>query len=138
MLWQIQNNSLIAASAAAEGYLSANSGLVDLLPVSAQKRRSMDANAKYWAWCGQVERDRGWQPGDAHRWHKWQYGLAILTRKHPAYRDRLMGMLRALDYEQRLEAMDLITCTSEFTTCEMSEFMAAVQRHWAGQGVILD
>lgn len=138
MIFHAANNTLTPADNAARRYMDGREGTVDLLPVSASKRRSLDANAKYWAWCHQVEQAQGWQPGDAHRYAKWSWGLAILTRKHPEYRDRLLSMLRDLPYEQRLEAMDLIAATSQFTTAEMSEYMDAVQTHWARQGVVLE
>lgn len=138
MLFQIDNNTLRPANVTAERYVQARSGQVDLMPVSTTKRRSLDQNRLYWAWCHEVEQAQGWKPGDAHRYHKWHYGLAILTHKHPEYRDRLMAMLRALEYEQRLNAMDLISCTSMFTVSEMQTYLDTIQQHWAEQGILLE
>jgi len=138
MLFTVDNNILTPASRSAANWLSGQTGTVDLSPVSKITRRSLDANAKYWAWCRQIEAELGWEPGDAHRWQKWQWGLAILTEKHPEYRDRLMAMLRPLPYEQRLAAMDLISCTSQFSVEEMQRLMDTAQRHWASQGIALE
>ena len=138
MLFTIDNNILTPASRSAANWLAGQAGTVDLSPVSKAKRRSLDANAKYWTWCRQIEAEAGWEPGDAHRWHKWQWGLAILTEAHPEYRDRLMAMLRPLPHEQRLAAMDLISCTSQFSVEEMQRLMDTVQRHWASQGIVLE
>ena len=138
MLFTVHNSTLIPASRSAEGWLAGRSGTVDLLPVSKARRRSLDQNAKYWAWCAQVEREQGLEPGDAHRLHKWRWGLALLTERHPEYRERLLSMLRHLDEDQRMAAMDLVTCTSQLTVEEFQRLMDSVQRHWSGMGVILE
>lgn len=138
MIFTAGNNTLTPVCRAATAYMADRDGLVDLVPVSKAKRRSLDANAKYWTWCAQVEREHGMEPGECHRLNKWTFGLAILTRSHPEYRDKLLSMLRQLDYESRLAAMDLVTCTSEFSVGEMNEYMDATQRHWSAQGTYLE
>jgi len=138
VIFAAKDNVLTPVNNAAKAWLDGKEGNVDLLPISQAKRRSLDANAKYWQWCGIIERENGYNPGEAHRLHKWWWGLAILTRKHPEYRDRLLAMLREMEYTKRLEAMDLITCTSQFSQTEFAEFMDAVQRYWAQQGIVLE
>ena len=139
MKFTVHNNTLVP-EANAEAWLAKqeNGCTVELKQLTREVIRSNEQNAKYWAWCGQVEKEQGMNPGDAHRLHKWQFGLAILTRKHPEHRVRLLDMLRAMGYEDRLKAMDLITCSSQFNTAEMQEFMDTVQRHWAEQGIVLN
>ena len=137
MLFTAQSNTLTPASRAAEQWLAGKQGAVELKPVTQAQKRSAEANAKYWAWCAQIESETGNEPGWAHRYHKLEIGLAILTRKHPEYRDKLIGLIRPLGYDDRLAAMDFISCTSQFSRSEMSEFMDAVQRHWAENGIEL-
>jgi len=139
MKFTVHNNTLIP-EANAEAWLAKqeNGSTVELKQLTREVIRSNEQNAKYWAWCGQVEKEQGYEAGYAHRWHKYQFGLAILSRKHPEYRDKLMAMLRKMDYEDRVASMDLITCTSQFNTSEMQEFMDTVQRHWAEQGIVLN
>ena len=139
MIFRANNGTLTPETATARAWVDKRHGqAVDLDPVSRTRRRSMDANNKYFAWCAQVDRELGWEPGEAHRYCKWHYGLAILTEHHPEYRDRLMALLRPLPNEERLAAMDLITCTSLFSVAEFTTYMDAMQRHFAAEGVVLE
>jgi len=141
MLFRCTSNDscLRPAHLAATQYVAAHDGqTVDLVPVSKARRRSLDQNALSHAWYAEIEQAMCWEPGDAKRYCKWHIGLAILTETHPQYRDRLYAMLRALPYEQRLAAMDVVSCTSLFTVSEMQRYMDAVQRHFAEQGVVLE
>ena len=137
MLFAVTNGMLEPADYAARAFVDGRTGTVDLERVSAVKRRSMDQNRLYWAWCGDIARSQGWDAEYAHCYNKWHYGLAILARKHPEYRDTMMQMLRRLEYETRLKAMKLVACTSEFTVEMMTEYLDTVQRHWAAEGVKL-
>jgi hypothetical protein len=137
MQFTVNNNSLIPADRTAEIWLNKQQGQVELKPVSKARRRSLDANAKYWQWCHTIEQEMGWDAGESHRYNKWFFALPILTRDYPDKRESLLSMLRKLEYEKRLQAMDLIACTSMFTVSEMQEFMDTVQRKWAEQGIEL-
>jgi len=138
MIFSAKDNVLYPIDDSAKRFLDGKSGEIDMVPVTKAKRRSLEANAKYWAWCHGIEQAHGMDPGEAHRYNKWYFGLPVLTRAHPEYRDKLLSMLRALDYEDRLAAMDLVQCTSLFSTSEMTDYMDAVQRHWAAEGVVLE
>ena len=135
-----EQGTLAPIGTAARAWLAKreSGAVVELVAVSAAKRRSNEQNRLYWAWCAQIEREQGWEPGAAHRWHKWRWGLALLTERHPEYRARLMAMLRHLPEAERLAAMDLVACTSAFTVDEMTRFLDAVHAHWAGEGVELE
>ena len=133
----VQNKTLHPANRATEIWTEKHEGeTVEVRLVSAAQRRSLDANAKYWQWCHLIEVELGYETGHVHRYNKWNFGLPILTREHPEYRERLLAMLRPLDYERRLQAMDLIACTSQFNRTEMKEYMDSVQKHWIEQAGI--
>jgi len=111
---------------------------VELINISATKKRSLEANSKYWKWCYEVGVMVGMETAEVHNYNKWHIGLSILTQSHPEHRDKLLKLTEGMDYEERINAMELIRCTSVFSVSEMRQYMDAVQRHWSEQGVLLD
>jgi len=138
MIFSAKDGLLHPVDLGAKTWISGREGNVDIMPLSKGKRRSLDANAKYWAWCHEIEQQGGYDTGYAHKYNKWHFGLAILTRKYPELRARLLSMLREMSYDDRLDAMDLIDCTRKFTVTEMSEYMDTVQRHWVTNGIVIE
>jgi len=138
MLFDAKNGTLTPADQHARIYMDGRDGVVDLVPLSKVKRRSIEQNKLYWRWIADIAAFEGYSSEYAHGYHKWHHGLAILAREHPEYRDTLMAMLRPLDYDTRIKAMQLVTCTSEFTTEQMTEYLDTIQRHWAKQGLVLE
>jgi len=139
MLFTCTQGKLTPFDTEAEKLVEKQEGKVlDMRRLTKDKRRTLDQNALYHAWCSQVEREHGMDPGYAHRLHKYMWGLAILRERYPAQVGHLRTLMVGLDYETRLEMMEIMPCSSKFQVKEMTRFMDAVQRHWAGEGTVLE
>lgn len=141
MLFHADNNTLTPADRKAEKWLSGRSGKVDLQPVSATKRRNLDQNAKYHAWCAEVAYHLPEQyetPIDVHRYVKLSIGLKVLYADDIEKWEDLRFMLMSIPREKRLEASDLLQCTRLLTVGQMKQIMDWMEIHFAEQGVILD
>ena len=138
MLFTCNNGGLSPFDTEAEKLVAAQDGkTLDMKRITKASRRSLESNAKYHAWCAQVEREHGMDPGYAHRLHKYMWGLAILRERYPSQVGHLRTLMIGLGYETRLEMMEIMPCSSKFKVKEMTRFMEAVQRHWAGEGTVL-
>ena len=139
MLFTVDNMTLKPASRGAESWLAGRAGTVDIEPVSKTRRRSLEQNAKYRAWCAQIDADTCNEPGWAHGYNKYHVGFAILLQRKP---ERRQTIIEAIGNRQGdalyLMLSWLVPCTSEYTAAEMTMFMDAVQRHWAQEGVVLE
>jgi len=100
--------------------------------------RSLDQNRTMWLWAAEVEQQTQQETADEvqRRW-KLHHGVPILRRDSQEFRELYDATLKALPYELKLKAMRLIPVTSEMKVPQMAEFMSAVQRECAEQGIRL-
>lgn len=100
--------------------------------------RSLEQNALQFMWANETAQQRGDCTFNEVRcdW-KLRHGVPILRRDNAdfcAFYDR---SLKHLPFEQKLVAMQFIPVTSEMGVRQMTEYLDAVQRECAEQGVIL-
>lgn len=100
--------------------------------------RSLEQNALQFMWANETAQQRGDCDFNQVRcdW-KLRHGVPILRRDNPdfcAFYDR---SLKRLPFDQKLVAMQFIPVTSEMGVRQMTEYLDAVQRECAEQGIIL-
>lgn len=122
----------------AQDYLAAlfaRHKFISFTPAVSKKKRSLDQNAHSHVWYAQLaetlpEDDaRGWK-----RYCKLVCGVPLLRAESEQFRalyDKCI--LRALTYEEKLEAMDILPVTSLMSTLQMDKFMHDVQAHFIGR-----
>ena len=70
---------------------------------------------------------------------KLRFGVPILRAENEAFRLSYDRVIKALPYEQKLDAIKAfdLPVTRLMTVKQMTAFMDEMQRHWSGQGVRL-
>ena len=70
---------------------------------------------------------------------KLRFGVPILRAENEAFKVSYDRVIKALTYEQKLEAVKAfdLPVTRLMTVKQMTAFMDEMQRHWIGQGVRL-
>ena len=99
------------------------------------KDRSLDQNAISHAWYEQVARElREDDARGVKRYCKLHFGVPILRAEDDEFRAAYDGsILRTMNYEQKLAAMDILPVTSRMTTAQLSRYMEEVQAHYWGR-----
>jgi hypothetical protein len=103
------------------------------------KGRTVDQNSISHAWYAQVARElREDNKRGVKRFCKLHFGVPILRAEDDEFREAYDSTVRkALTYEQKLVAMDMLPVTSRMTTKQLSEYMVDVQDHYRARGVQL-
>jgi hypothetical protein len=80
-----------------------------------------------------------WHPGQGKRHCKYHIGLPILSRDPflQKYTKRISEMLKPMNYGERLEMMDFMSCTSLMDVKQKTEYMDWMVRDFAEQGLEL-
>jgi len=103
------------------------------------KDRSLHQNALSHAWYEQVSREL---PDDtAEGWKcfcKLHCGVPILRRDDEDFRAAYDASIKAMAYETKLKAMQILPVTSIMTTAQLTEYLEAVQELFQGKGVFLE
>ncbi len=137
--YNINDGTLTPANAFTDTWTRRRGGeVVTVQPLTADAIRSLEANAKLWAWYRLIGDEQGYDSGYVHNYCKYHIGLPIMAEKDPARFDDLRRWLVNMHYEDRISNMSLITCTSQFSRRQMNEYMEQVQRHFAEQGIELN
>ena len=96
------------------------------------KKRSLDQNAMSHAWYLQVANElRENTAVEVKRYCKLHFGVPILRAEDDDFRASYDAVIRPLDYEKKLLAMDLLPVTSLMTTRQLSEYCETVRMHYA-------
>ena len=100
--------------------------------------RSLNQNDLQFLWANETARQRGDCDFNEVRcdW-KLRHGVPILRRDNADFRAFYDRSLKHLPFEQKLVAMQFIPVTSEMGVRQMTEYLDAVQRECAEQGIIL-
>ena len=103
------------------------------------KKRSLDQNAMSHAWYLQVANElRENTAVEVKRYCKLHFGVPILRAENDDFRTSYDAVIRPLDYEKKLLAMDILPVTSLMTTLQLSQYCEAVQMHYIDKGVQLE
>lgn len=100
--------------------------------------RSLDQNALQFLWANEAAQQRGDCTFEEVR-HDWKlrHGVPILRRDSEDFRAVYDKALKPLPFEFKLKAMAFIPVTSEMGVKQMTEYLDAVQRECAEQGIRL-
>lgn len=108
------------------------------ITVKEGKGRSVEQNAVMHGWFGQVARElREDDPRGVKRFCKLHFGVPILRAEDDDFRAAYDRVIKPLDYEDKLVAMDILPVTSAMTTIQLDACMTDIQGHYAKHGVAL-
>jgi hypothetical protein len=101
--------------------------------------RSKDQNSKTHAWYQEIA--QALPESDANGWKRYcklHHGVPILRAEDAEFKAFYdAAMKRALNYEQKLQAMDFVPVTSIMTKGQLSRYFDAVQADFFNKGVEL-
>lgn len=108
------------------------------ITVKEGKGRTVEQNAVMHGWFGQVARERReYDPRGVKRFCKLHFGVPILRAEDEDFRAAYDRVIKPLDYEDKLVAMDILPVTSAMTTIQLDRCMTDIQDHYREQGVAL-
>lgn len=96
--------------------------------------RSLDFNAQSHVWYAQLARElpdydeKGWK-----RFCKLHFGVPILRAEDEEFREFYDLAIKGLTYEQKTQAMDHISVSSEMTNLQFKKYCDAMQEHFLMQ-----
>lgn len=103
------------------------------------KDRSLDQNAISHTWYEQIARELREETAlDVKSYCKLHFGVPILRAEDEDFRSTYDGAIKGLTYEQKLQVMRLLPVTSLMTKSQLSQYLEAMQAHYAGRGVRLE
>lgn len=113
---------------------------VDVQIKKAKKDRTLQQNRMMWQWWRDAE-----EQGDMKSWEyrahcKLHFGVRILQRDSPEYREKYQRIIRPMAYEQKLELMVEpfdFPVTSAMTVKQHSEFLDKTAQHLRELGINL-
>ena len=99
--------------------------------------RSAEQNRLMWRWLQIIGGALGMSTEEAHRLCKLTIGVPILRRDSEDFCATYDRLIKPMQYEDKLAAMDLIDVTSIMRVSQMQEFLDTVQREYSSKGVAL-
>jgi hypothetical protein len=101
--------------------------------------RSLDQNALSHVWYGQVSKQgRDMSTAQVRRWCKLHLGVPIMRAHEESFRQAWDSMIKErMFYWEKLALMDWWPVTSIMTREQMSEYLDAMQQHFAEAGIVL-
>jgi hypothetical protein len=104
------------------------------------KARSNDQNAISHSWYEQLAQEgQEYNALGYKNFCKLHFGVPILRAEDEDFRHFYDGAIKSgFTYEQKLEAMNYMPVTSLMNTKQMSQYLEAVQGHFAKQGIMLE
>lgn len=108
--------------------------LVEIVPES----RTVDQNAMFFALYAQVAAQKQDESvEEIRRYCKLHFGVPILRRDDPQFRDWYNKTLLHSDYEIKKESMRYVPVTSDFSKKQGSEYIDEIIREYSQQGLCL-
>lgn len=100
--------------------------------------RSLDQNRLQFLWAREAAEQRGDMTAEEVRceW-KLRHGVPIMREASADFRDLYDTAIKPLPYERKLKAMRIISVTSEMKVPQMVEYLDAINRECAEQGIVL-
>lgn len=111
-------------------------GWVKLTPST--KKRKISKNSLSHTWYKEISEQRLDEPSDYYRRYcKLHFGVPIMRRDSEQFREVYDRLIKPMDYDVKLKNIFMIQVTSLMDEKQMTEYLNEVQRHFAGQGVVL-
>ncbi len=116
--------------------------MAEEMPFRAQvlpTERSLDQNSLSHVWYGEIaKRDKQYNTITARRMCKLHFGVPIMRAGSDEFRQAWDGMVKArFTYEEKLALMDWWPVTSLMDRAQMTEYLTAMQAHFAEKGIVL-
>lgn len=109
--------------------------------VTAGEQRTTPQNRLQRQWCNDVAQQLGDRTAeDVRAYSKLHFGVPILRAENEAYCAKYDETIRPLPYEMKLRLMAApfdLSVTREMTVKQLTAYLDAMSRHWAGMGVRL-
>ena len=101
--------------------------------------RSLDQNALSHVWYGEISKQcKEFSTDEARRFCKLQFGVPILRSESEPFRERWDRLVKPrFLYAEKLELMAWFPVTSLMGKTQMTQYLEAMQKHWAARGVVL-
>lgn len=107
---------------AAQGYVR--------MVLSTDKPRTLPQNSLIYGLYGQISREGGQETvAEVRRRLKLHHGVPILRSQDPEFCAAYDSVIKPLTYPQKLVAMDFWPVTSRMNTSQLSEYVAAIEKH---------
>lgn len=112
------------------------------LPITVEwvqgRDRTKEQNRLQFLWAREAAEQRGDRTPEEQR-NEWKlrFGVPIMREDSPEFRDTYDRLIKPLTYEQKIEAMDLISVTSLMKVRQMVRYLDAIERECAEEGVKL-
>lgn len=120
---------------AAEQIAGGKTLTVELVP----EKRSVDQNALIYALYQEVAAQKEDESiTDIRRMCKLHFGVPILRAANEEFRYVYDHAIKPLDYEFKLRAMDWLPVTSKMNKTQAGDFINAVIREFASQGIFIE
>lgn len=100
--------------------------------------RSAEQNRLMWRWLHIIGTELGMSIEEARRLTKLTIGVPILRRDSEDFCVTYDRLIKPMQYEDKLAAMDLIDVTSIMRVRQMQEFLDNLQMEYASKGVQLN
>jgi len=110
------------------------------LNIKTGKDRSLDQNAISHCWYEQISRELREETAlGVKRYCKLHFAVPILRAEDEEFRSFYDHAIKPhLNYEEKLQAMDMVPVTSRMSVTQLSQYLEAMQVHFAGRGVMLE
>jgi hypothetical protein len=110
---------------------------IDVVIKRATKNRSLAQNRTQWQWFRDAGQQGDMTASEQRAYCKLHFGIPILRRDSPEYREKYDQIIRPLEYEKKLilmmEPFDF-PVTSAMNVAQHSEFLDKVKEHFEGLG----
>jgi len=110
------------------------------LEITRTKKRSLEQNKLQHLWCKEIADHFGDRtPDDVRGYCKLTFGIPIMCMADEEYRKEYTKTLQPLPYQTRLAIMTKFDwpCTRLMTTAQLTDYLDAMARHFAAEGVRL-
>ena len=109
--------------------------------VSDGRRRSIEQNRLQRKWVQEIAEQRGDESAEYYRGYcKLRFGVPIMRRDDDTFREKYDRIIKGLPYETKIELMMEpmdFPVTRMMNVKQKSEYLDAINRHFAEQGVVL-
>ena len=104
------------------------------------ERRSLTANGLFHSWMGAIAKTEGESPAETKARCHIRWGIPILRGDDPAYAAFIESALGGKTYRAVMEIIErgFVPCTSLMNKAQLSRYMDAVWREYAGRVRLMD
>jgi hypothetical protein len=112
------------------------------LPVTVEwvqgRDRTGEQNRLQFLWAREAAEQRGDRTPEEQR-NEWKlrFGVPIMREDSPRFRETYDHLIKPLDYEEKVDAMELISVTSLMKVKQMVRYLDSIERECAEQGIVL-